>query len=387
MYEALLAEYRGRGLALRNRVAMAPMTRGRADDRNGVPSPLAATYYRQRAGAGLLITEGVYVNPLAKGGPGIPGLHTDEQVAGWRPVTDAVHEADGTIFAQLWHVGRMTHPLTLPRGELPVAPSAVRIDDGAQIFTREGLLDHVEPRALTTDEVQQTVRDFAAAAERAIAAGFDGVEIHGANGYLVQQFLAENTNRRSDGYGGSLTGRLRFAVEVTEAVAGAVGAERVGLRISPDNDENQIAEGDARELYRGLLGAVDPLGLAYLHVLERGRYGAIADLRGHWSGTLIANHNGPTPTSPEVGAQLVEDGRADVVAFGRLFMTNPDLPQRLRAGVPLAAPPTENVYGGGAEGYVDYPAASNSASSEQSIEPSNSTADKVGSRVEDLIRR
>jgi N-ethylmaleimide reductase len=213
-YQALLAEHRGRGLKLRNRVAMAPMTRGRADDTTGVPSPLAATYYRQRAGAGLLITEGAYINPLGKGGPGIPGLHTAEQVAGWRAVTDSVHDAGGTIFAQLWHVGRMTHPLILPAGESPVAPSAVRIE-GAQIFTRDGLVDHVTPRALTTREVEETVRDFAAAAERAVEAGFDGVEIHGANGYLVQQFLAENTNRRRDAYGGSPTARLRFAVEVT----------------------------------------------------------------------------------------------------------------------------------------------------------------------------
>ncbi|WP_308284028.1 alkene reductase [Streptomyces buecherae] len=352
----LLTPYRAGRLELANRLAMAPMTRGRADDVTGVPSPHAATYYRQRAGAGLLITEGVYVNALAKGGPGIPGLVTDAQARGWREVTDAVHAEGGTIFAQLWHVGRMTHPLTLPDGELPVAPSAVAIE-GSRIFTRNGLLDHVTPRALTVGEIARTVGDFASAARRAIGAGFDGVEIHGANGYLIQQFIADNTNLRTDAYGGSVTGRLRFAMEVVEAVVAEVGADRVGLRISPDNAENQLAETDARTTYRALVDALDPLGLAYLHVLRNGAYAAIADLRTRWSGTLVANTNGPAPSSPDAGARLVRDGHADVVALGRLFMTNPDLPARLANGTPLAGPPTENVYGGGAEGYTDYPAA------------------------------
>ncbi|MFI6525553.1 alkene reductase [Streptomyces uncialis] len=352
----LLEPYRAGRLELANRVAMAPMTRGRADDATGVPSPYAATYYRQRAGAGLLITEGVYVNALAKGGPGIPGLVTDAQTRGWREVTDAVHAEGGTIFAQLWHVGRMTHPLTLPDGELPVAPSAVAIE-GSRIFTRDGLLDHVTPRELTVREIDATIRDFASAARRAIEAGFDGVEIHGANGYLVQQFIADNTNLRTDGYGGSVTGRLRFATEVVEAVVTEVGADRVGLRISPDNAENQLAETDARTTYRTLVDALEPLGLAYLHVLENGAYGAIADLRTRWSGTLVANTNGPVPSSPAAGARLVRDGHADVIALGRLFMTNPDLPARLADGIPLAGPPTENLYGGGVEGYTDYPSA------------------------------
>ncbi|MBW5421399.1 alkene reductase [Streptomyces sp. BG9H] len=352
----LLEPYRAGRLELANRLAMAPMTRGRADDVTGVPSPHAATYYRQRAGAGLLITEGVYVNALAKGGPGIPGLVTDAQTRGWREVTEAVHAEGGTVFAQLWHVGRMTHPSTLPDGELPVAPSAVAVE-GEQIFTRDGLLDHVTPRELTMSEIAATVRDFASAARRAIDAGFDGVEIHGANGYLIQQFIGDNTNLRTDEYGGSVTGRLRFAREVVEAVVAEVGADRVGLRISPDNPVNQLAETDAPTTYRALVEALDPLGLAYLHVLENGAYGAIADLRPRWSGTLIANTNAPEPSSPEAGARLIRDGHADVVALGRLFMTNPDLPARLANGTPLAGPPTENVYGGGAEGYIDYPTA------------------------------
>lgn len=352
----LLEPYRAGRLDLANRVAMAPMTRGRADDATGVPSPHAARYYRQRAGAGLLITEGVYVNALAKGGPGIPALTTDAHSRGWRGVTDAVHAEGGTIFAQLWHVGRMTHPLTLPEGELPVAPSAVAIE-GEQIFTRDGLLGHVTPRELTASEITQTIGDFASAARRAIETGFDGVEIHGANGYLIHQFIADNTNLRTDGYGGSVTGRLRFVTEIVEAVAAEAGADRVGLRISPDNAENQLAETDARTTYRTLVDALDPLGLAYLHVLQNGAYGAIADLRTRWSGTLVANTNGPAPSTPAAAARLVRDGHADVVALGRLFMTNPDLPARLANGVPLAGPPTQNVYGGGAKGYTDYPAA------------------------------
>ncbi|MFI1580198.1 alkene reductase [Embleya sp. NPDC020630] len=350
----LLAPYRHGRLDLPNRIAMAPMTRGRADDATGVPSDFAATYYRQRAGAGLLITEGISVHPLGKAGPGIPALRTDEQVARWREVTAAVHEAGGRIFAQLWHVGRMTHPVTLD-GETPTAPSAVRITE-APIYTREGLLPHVVPRALTIAEIAEVVAAFAHAARRAIEAGFDGVEIHGANGYLFQQFLAENSNLRTDRYGGSRENRLRFVFEVVEAVAAEIGADRVGLRISPDNPENQLVEPDARGTYRALVDTLDPIGLAYLHILERGAYAALADLRPRWSGMLIANHNGPTPVDPAIGERLIADGLADVVAFGRLFITNPDLPERIARGLAPAPPPVADVYGGGARGYVDYPA-------------------------------
>ncbi|MFF7247362.1 alkene reductase [Embleya sp. NPDC008237] len=352
----LLTPYRHGVLDLPNRIAMAPMTRGRADDTTGVPSEHAAAYYAQRAGAGLLITEGISIHPLGKSGPGIPGLRTDEQVARWREITAAVHDAGGRIFAQLWHVGRMTHPVTLD-GATPTAPSAVPITD-APIFTREGLLPHVTPRALTIAEIRDVVAAFARAAGRAIEAGFDGVEIHGANGYLFQQFLAENTNLRTDRYGGSPENRLRLVLEVVTAVATEIGADRVGLRISPDNPENQIRESHPRETYRALVDALDPLGLAYLHVLERGDYDALADLRPRWSGTLIANHNGPTPVDPGTAERLLAAELADVVAFGRLFITNPDLPARIAEALPLAAPPVAHVYGGGARGYVDYPAAS-----------------------------
>lgn len=355
MTGTLLTPYEGRHLTMPNRIVMAPMTRGRADDATGVPHPLTGTYYAQRATAGLIVTEGLWPDVLGKGGPGVPGLATDAQVAGWREVTGAVHAAGGTIFAQLWHVGRMTHPLILPGGATPLAPSAVRIE-GEPIYTREGDVEHVTPRAMTTAEAEAAVAGFAAAARNAIRAGFDGVEVHGANGYLIQQFLAENTNRRTDRFGGSRAGRLRFALDVVEAVAAEVGPGRVGLRISPHNPENEIAEEDPQGTYRALVDALDPLGLAYLHVIERGAYGALADLRPRWSGTLIGNFNGPEPTTRRAGEQVVAVGLADLFSFGRLFISNPDLPARFAADAPLTPHVPELVYGGGGEGYVDYPA-------------------------------
>ena len=355
MTSPLLLPYDGPHLKLPNRIVMAPMTRGRADDETGVPHPLTAEYYAQRASAGLIVTEGIWPNLFGKGGPGIPGLVTEAQVEGWRAVTDAVHAAGGTIYAQLWHVGRMTHPITLPDGATPLAPSPVRIES-EPIYTKQGNLDHVTPRAMTTLEVEATVTDFATEARNAIRAGFDGVEVHAANGYLIHQFLAENTNRRTDRFGGSRTGRLRFAIDVVEAVAAEVGPERVGVRISPDNPENEIAEEDPQGTYRALVDALDPLGLAYLHVIERGAYGALADLRPRWSGTLIGNFNGPEPTSPKAGEEVVAVGLADLFSFGRLFISNPDLPHRFATDAPLTPHVEELVYGGGAEGYTDYPA-------------------------------
>ncbi|WP_017622993.1 alkene reductase [Nocardiopsis chromatogenes] len=354
--DPLLRPYEGRTLRLPNRIAMAPMTRGRTDDRTGTPDALTAAYYAQRAGAGLIVSEGLWVGPAAKGGPGIPGIATDEQTAAWRGVTSAVHAAGGRIYAQLWHVGRMTHPVTLPGSREPLAPSPVPIT-GEEIYTSQGRLPHVTPREMTTAEVEEAVAQFTAAARNAVRAGFDGVEVHGANGYLVQQFLAENTNRRGDRYGGSVEGRTRFAREVVHAVAAEVGPERVGLRISPGNPENEIREEDPASTYRPLLEALDPLGLAYLHVIERGSYPALADLRPRWSGTLIANYNGAAPTRREQAAPLLESGTADLFSFGRLFIANPDLPERFASGAPLAEPRWDLVYGGGAEGYIDYPRA------------------------------
>jgi N-ethylmaleimide reductase len=352
----LLTPYESEHLRLPNRIVMAPMTRRRADLATGVPAPLTGAYYAQRASAGLIVSEGIWPHELGSGGRGIPGLVTEEQVDGWRVVTDAVHEAGGRIFAQLWHVGRMTHPLELPDGELPVAPSPVRIESEPFRTSTGAKVDHVTPRAMTTAEVERTVEDFAAEARNAIRAGFDGVEVHGANGYLIQQFLAENTNRRTDRYGGSVQGRIRLATEIVEAVAAEVGPQRTGLRISPDNPENEIAEETPRETYRALVDAVAPLGLAYLHVIERGRYGALVDLRSRWDGTLIANFNGANPTSLEEGEAVLRADLADAFSFGRLFISNPDLPARLAAGAPLAQPVKKGYYYGGAEGYTDYPA-------------------------------
>ncbi|MQY05204.1 alkene reductase [Actinomadura macrotermitis] len=354
MTSPLLQPYESGALRLPNRVAMAPMTRNRADDATGVPGPHAAEYYAQRAGAGLIITEGIWPDPLGKGGPRIPGLVTEEQVAGWRAVTDAVHAAGGRIYAQLWHVGRMTHPRNIG-GATPVAPSPVRIEH-ERIFTDDGMAEHVTPRELTTAEAEGIVAAFAAEARNAIRAGFDGVELHGGNGYLIHQFLADNTNRRTDRFGE----RIRFAAEAVQAVAAAVGAERVGLRVSPGNPENELVEHDPQGTYQALLAELAPLGLAYLHVLERGEYGAIAGLRPHWPGTLIANYNGTAPSSREAAEEVLAKGLADVFSFGRLFIANPDLPARFATGAPLNELREEVVYGfpegDHAVGYVDYPA-------------------------------
>ncbi|TDB87714.1 alkene reductase [Actinomadura sp. KC216] len=354
MTSPLLLPYEGPHLTLRNRIAMAPMTRNRADDATGVPHPLTAEYYAQRATAGLIVSEGIWPGALGKGEPGVPGLTTDAQVAGWRAVTEAVHAAGGTIFAQLWHVGRMSHPLTLPGRATPVAPSAVRIESET-IHTVEGRVPHVTPCPMTTAEVEATVTDFAAAARNAVRAGFDGVELHGANGYLIQQFLAENTNRRTDRYGGSRAGRLRFTLDVVTAVAAEIGPERVALRISPDNPENEIAEQDPKGTYRALVDTLDPLGLAYLHIIERGAYEALADLRPRWSGTLIGNYNGPEPTSRQAGEEAVAAGLADIFSFGRLFVANPDLPARFATGADLTPHNPSLLHKGGAKGYTDYP--------------------------------
>jgi N-ethylmaleimide reductase len=346
----LLNPYASTRLNLPNRIAMAPMTRGRADDETGVPHPLAATYYAQRAAAGLIITEGTWPVFLGKGGPGIPGLATREQVLGWRGVTDAVHALGGRIFAQLWHVGRISHPKTL-NGATPLAPSPVR--PAGLVHIASGKAEYVAPRAMTVEEIAETVEGFAAAARNAIAAGFDGVELHGANGYLIHQFLADNTNLRTDAYGGPVTNRIRFALEAVEAVAAAVGPERVAIRLTPGNSENDVAEADPAAIYHPLVGELDRLGLAYLHISEKGTYPALEEMRPRWSGTLIGNYDPPTPTDQALGESLLTRGLADVVAFGRLFIANPDLPARLATGAPLKIAPESVHYVGGAHGYVD----------------------------------
>ncbi|MER5788816.1 alkene reductase [Streptomyces sp. NPDC001980] len=341
------------GHRLANRIAMAPMTRSRAAQ-GGLPTALMAEYYSQRASAGLVVTEGIQPSAVGQGYPDTPGLHTAEQTAAWRAVTDAVHAADGVIFAQLMHTGRIGHPDLLPDGLVNVAPSAVTAR--GQVYTHEGPKDFVEPRALTDGEVHATVAAYAAAARAAVEAGFDGVELHGANGYLIHQFLAPGSNRRTDEWGGSPAARIRFAVAAVKAVVEAVGAERTALRLSPGNPFNDIDEPEPEPAYTALVDAVEPLGLAYLHVMEvPGTRELTNALRKRFSGAFVLNPATEGPTGPEALA-LVEDGTADVVSYGQLFLANPDLPARLRAGGPFNPANPATFYGGGAEGYTDYPA-------------------------------
>jgi N-ethylmaleimide reductase len=342
-------------LALPNRVVMAPMTRNRAGPGN-VPGGLAAEYYRQRASAGLIVTEATQVSPQGVGYPGTPGIHDDHQVAGWRRVTDAVHAAGGRIFLQLWHVGRISHPSLQPYGALPVAPSAIAAKGDA--FTASGPQPFVTPRALETAEIPGIVAQFENGARHARGAGFDGVEIHGANGYLIDQFLRDGTNRRTDRYGGTLENRARFLLEVTEAVAGVWGAERVGVRLSPQSDFNDMHDSDPRATFGHAALALEPFGLAYLHIVEP--LGALPegtpplgpDLKEAFAGPLMVNGG---YTRPLAEAALAR-GEADLVSFGASFLANPDLPLRLARNAPLNAPDLATFYGGTERGYTDYPA-------------------------------
>jgi N-ethylmaleimide reductase len=341
---------------LANRIAMSPMTRSRAYGPGATPTDLMATYYAQRASAGLIVTEGIQPSVIGQGYPHTPGLHSAQQVSAWQQVTDAVHAAGGTIFAQLMHTGRIGHPSLLPDGLTPVGPSAVAAK--GQVFTLDGMKDFVTPKELSDSEVEATVADFAAAATNAIAAGFDGVEIHGANGYLVHQFLAPNSNQRTDRWGGSVANRIRFAVEVATAVAEAIGAHRTGIRISPGNPLNDIAEvdsADVEQTYAALVAALTPLELVYVHMLESSDRDLTRRLRKDWPGVFILNPGTyPEPTGP-AALELIEDGTADVITYGALFLANPDLPARLAAGGPFNTPDNGTFYGGDQHGYTDYP--------------------------------
>ncbi|BBH69721.1 alkene reductase [Actinoplanes sp. OR16] len=340
------------GRTLANRIVMAPMTRSRAYGPGLSPTDLTATYYAQRAGAGLIITEGTQPSVIGQGYTNTPGLHSEEQVAAWRTVTDKVHAEGGVIFAQLMHTGRIGHPDILPDGLHPVGPSPVA--PAGKLWTDEGMKDFVAPKELTEAEILATIADFASAARNAVAAGFDGVEIHGANGYLVQQFLSSNANLRADGWGGSAGGRIRFGVEVARAVAAAIGGDRVGFRISPANPYNDIAEENPDELYTALIGELATVGLAYLHVVESPDRDFTRTIRALWPATLILNpHTYPETTGPESLA-LIEDGTADLIAFGALFLSNPDLPARLAAGGPFTPPDKTKAFGGDHRGYTDY---------------------------------
>ncbi|QLH20301.1 alkene reductase [Streptomyces sp. Rer75] len=336
-------------MSLPHRLAMAPMTRDRSTP-EGIPTELNAEYYAQRASHALIITEGTQPNADGQGYLLTPGIYSEEHIAGWRKVTDAVHGVGGRIVIQLMHAGRMSHPDNTPHHRQPVAPSPVQ--PAGTMFTPSGPQEMPVPRELATEEVAATVEDFRRAAAAAIAAGADGVEIHGANGYLVHQFLATNTNQRTDRYGGSLDNRIRFAVEVATAVAEEIGAGRTGLRISPGNPFNDIAESDTHELYPALVRALAPLDLAYLHIGHGGDDELLRTLRKLWPNTLVLNRAG---TDIATRAKDIEGGLADIVTVGVMALANPDLVERVRTGAPLNTPDPATFYGGGEAGYTDYP--------------------------------
>ena len=352
----LLTAYQMGPLKLSNRVIMAPMTRSRAGE-NNVPTELNATYYKQRAGAGLIITEATQVSPQGVGYPWTPGIHTLAQTEGWKKVTEAVHRASGKIFLQLFHCGRISHP-DFHDGQMPVAPSAVK--PAGQVFTPEGQKDFVEPRELELEEIPGIIDQFVQGTRNAVTAGFDGVEIHAANGYLPNQFICDGTNRRSDAYGGSVENRCRFVLELTQAVCSACNRERVGIRLSPSGLFNDMSHSDPVETFDYLINRLNTFGLAYLHLVEP--MIPVDDLpqylktvtphyRDIYTGTIITNGGYDRDT----GNQVIQEGKADLVSYGKCFLANPDLPKRFEANQPLNAPDESTFYGGDEKGYTDYP--------------------------------
>ena len=336
-------------LDLDNRVVMAPMTRSRADD-EGVQPAFAAHYYRQRASAGLIITEATNVSPMAKGYVRTPGIYTPDQVESWRAVTNAVHSRGGKIFMQLFHTGRIALPDFLPGNAQPVAPSAVRAQGSN--YTDDGMKNFVMPREITTDEIAATVRDFGKASRNAIDAGFDGVELHSASGYLVQQFLTTNVNLRTDEYGGSIENRTRFLFAVLDAMTGEVGVQRVGVKFSPQIRFNDIEELDADEVYPYIFKRLSQQPFAYVHVADTTGSNWHARLRPHFNGLYLANGG----FTLESGAELVAQGGADAIVYGTKFLANPDLPERFKRGAELNDPDRATFYTPGERGYLDYPA-------------------------------
>jgi len=343
-------------LSLPNRIFMAPMTRCRAGKGN-VPTPLMAKYYSQRASAGLIITEGSQVSEQGVGYPSTPGIYNAEQIEGWKTVTDAVHKENGHIFLQLWHVGRISHP-SFHGGKLPVAPSAI-VPNG-NIATYDGMKPFVAPRALETDEISQIVDQFKNGAKNAINAGFDGVEIHAANGYLLDQFLRNGTNQRKDQYGGSVENRTRLLLEVIEAISTVCEIDRVGVRLAPSGTFNDISDSDPKKLFGYAADQLNRFNLAYLHIVDALesdiRHGAkvvpLSYLRKVYKGKIIicGGYN------KEKGNSIIAEGNADAVAFGSMFLSNPDLPERFKAGAPLNKADPSTFYGGSEKGYTDYPA-------------------------------
>jgi len=343
-------------LILSNRIVMAPLTRNRAGA-GFVPGDLAAEYYGQRVSAGLLISEATQISRQGQGYQDTPGIYSQAQIDGWRKVTTAVHAKGGRIFLQLWHVGRVSHVDLQENGAAPVAPSAIRAQ--TKTFVNNGFVDVSEPRALELDELPGIVEDFRKAAANAIAAGFDGVEIHGANGYLLDQFARDGANVRTDAYGGSVENRARLMIEVAAAVVQEVGAERTGIRISPVSPANGVSSSDAQAQFDYIVDRLNDLGIVYIHVVE-GATGGPRDvapfdfgaLRRRFKNTYIANNG----YDLELATSRLAEDKADLFAFGRPFIANPDLVERLKTSAPLAAVDPATIYGGGAAGYTDYPA-------------------------------
>lgn len=342
---------------LPHRIVMAPMTRRRASaDR--VPGALQAAYYRQRCSGGLIVSEATVVSRQGAGSVYTPGIYSEEQIAGWRLVTQAVHEAGSRIFLQLWHVGRQSHPCLQPDGALPVAPSAIAAQGTAA--TEHGPVPFATPRALELHEIPDVIEQFRRAAANAKAAGFDGVEVHGANGFLLDQFLLDGSNQRQDGYGGPVKNRARLLLEVTEAVMSVWDADRVGVRLSPSSSFGSMSDSDPAGTYAYVVGKLDAFGLAYLHLIEPRISGnvqvaesepvACAALRPLFRGPIIAAGGFDEPSAEAI----LRRGDADLVAFGRPFISNPDLPERLRHGWPLAPYDRQTFYSQGPQGYTDY---------------------------------
>ncbi|HHF7368402.1 TPA: alkene reductase [Legionella bozemanae] len=356
--EILFTPFNLRGSILKNRIVMAPLTRNRAIHGIDAPSELNAEYYAQRADAGLIIAEATQISPTGKGYAWTPGIYSSEQIAGWKLVTDAVHAKGGVIYLQLWHVGRISHPSLQPKGVAPVAPSAIAAT-GQRTFIENGTFVEVgNPRALKLSEIPGIIEDYRVAARNAILSGFDGVEIHAANGYLIHQFLCDGTNHRTDQYGGSIVNRLRFALEVTSAIVSEIGANRTGIRLAPVSHANGVSDTSPAAVFFPLVRELNQFDLAYIHVIEGETQGAreyygldFAALRKEFNGPWMVN-NGYTL---EMAIEAISSGYADLVAFGRYFISNPDLVMRFRKNALLNELDRATLYGGGTKGYTDYP--------------------------------
>lgn len=344
-------------LRLSNRIVMAPLTRNRADVNGDCPNELMALYYAQRASAGLIISEGAQISPQGKGYAWTPGIYSPQQIDGWRKVTDAVHAQQGRIFIQLWHVGRISHPSLQPDGKSPVAPSAIAAK--AHVFDGKGFVETPTPHALEHDEIKEIIEDYRLAAIHAKSAGFDGVELHGANGYLIDQFLRDQSNQRNDSYGGSVENRTRFLLEVLSALTDVWPSKRIGVRLSPFSTFNSASDSNPQETFSYVISKINEFNLGYLHLVEGETGGSrelpkggnIAKLRSHFDGIYIANNG----YNYELAQTQLDCDAADLIAFGKAFISNPDLVERLRIGAPLTIADQNTFYGGGAEGYTDYP--------------------------------